>query len=43
MSDGIMFSIGDDGVVREYKPDYDITIHCENCSPIGKRRTNEKV
>lgn len=30
MSDGIMLSIGDDGIAREYDDTYDITIHCES-------------
>lgn len=30
MNDEIMFTIGYDGVAREYKDDYDITIHCES-------------
>ena len=29
MTDGIMISIGDDGVARMYDDTYDITIHCE--------------
>lgn len=30
MSDGIMLSIGEDGIAREYDDTYDITIHCES-------------
>ncbi len=30
MSDGIMLSIGNDGVARAYDDTYDITIHCES-------------
>ena len=30
MSDGIMLSIGDDGIARAYDDTYDITIHCES-------------
>ena len=30
MVDGIMLTIGDDGIAREYKDDFDITIHCES-------------
>ena len=29
MSDGLMLTIGEDGVAREYKDDYDVVIHCE--------------
>jgi len=29
MSDVLMLTIGEDGVAREYKDDYDIVIHCE--------------
>lgn len=30
MDDGIMITIGDDGVARMYDDTYDITIHCES-------------
>lgn len=30
MSDGIMLTIGADGVARQYDDTYDITIHCES-------------
>ena len=30
MSDGIMLSIGKDGIARAYDDTYDITIHCES-------------
>ena len=30
MSEGIMLSIGEDGIAREYGDTYDITIHCES-------------
>lgn len=30
MTDGIMLSIGKDGIAREYDDTYDITIHCES-------------
>lgn len=30
MSDGIMLSIGDDGIARAYDDTWDITIHCES-------------
>lgn len=30
MSDGIMLTIGEDGVARQYDDTYDITIHCES-------------
>lgn len=30
MSDGLMLSIGDDGIARAYDDTYDITIHCES-------------
>jgi hypothetical protein len=30
MNDGIMLSIGEDGIARAYDDTYDITIHCES-------------
>lgn len=41
--DGIILSIGEDGIAREYDDTYDITIHCESreeqeeCSDIWHR------
>ena len=30
MTDELMLIFGDDGIAREYKDDFDITIHCES-------------
>ena len=30
MTDELMIVFDEDGIAREYKDDYDITIHCEN-------------
>lgn len=30
MTDELMLVFGDDGIAREYKDDFDITIHCES-------------
>lgn len=44
MSDGIMLSIGDDGIARTYDDTYDITIHCESREEQEKvRKTLENI
>lgn len=44
MTDELMIVFGEDGIAREYKDDFDITIHCESKEEQGevwKRLTND--
>lgn len=44
MTDELMLIFGDDGIAREYKDDFDITIHCESKEEqdeVWKKLTND--
>lgn len=38
MNDGIMLTIGEDGIARAYDTTYDITIHCESAEEQEKAK-----